>query len=64
MPRPIMNVADVSLDATSPTFAPTGPAAERFEARTGALSNYIGKRPFFRRATSWRSAWISSAQRS
>jgi hypothetical protein len=26
MPKPIMNVADVSLDPTPPTFAPTGPA--------------------------------------
>ena len=34
MPKPIMNVADISLDPTPPTFAPTGPAVERFEART------------------------------
>jgi uncharacterized cupin superfamily protein len=44
MPKPIMNVADVSLDATLPTFAPTGSAAERFEARTGAIGARIGAR--------------------
>ena len=44
MPNPIMNVADVSLDATPSTFAPTGPAAERFEARTGVIGTRIGAR--------------------
>ena len=44
MPRPIMNVADVSLDPTPPTFAPTGPAAERFEAKTGVVGARIGAR--------------------
>ena len=42
MPKPIINVADVSLDATPPAFAATGPAAERFEARTGVIGARIG----------------------
>src|ERR1700691_5797490 len=44
MPKPIMNVADISLDPTPPTFAPTGPAVERFEARTGVIGARIGAR--------------------
>jgi uncharacterized cupin superfamily protein len=44
MLKPIINVADVSLDPTPPTFAPTGPAAERFEAKTGEISARIGAR--------------------
>ena len=44
MPKPIMNVADVSLDPTPSTFAPPGPAAERFEARTGVIGARIGAR--------------------
>src|SRR3569832_1321943 len=42
MPRPIMNVADVSLDPTPPTFAPTRPATERNEAKTGVIGARIG----------------------
>jgi uncharacterized cupin superfamily protein len=42
MPKPIINVAEVTLEGTSPLFAPTGPAAERFEAKTGAISSRIG----------------------
>jgi hypothetical protein len=44
IPKQIMNVADVSLDATPPTFAPTGPAVERFEARAGVIGARIGAR--------------------
>jgi uncharacterized cupin superfamily protein len=44
MPKPIMNVADVSLDSMPPQFAPTGPAAERFEAKTGVIGARIGAR--------------------
>jgi len=44
MLKPIINVADVSLDPTAPKFAPTGPAAERFEARTGVIGARIGAR--------------------
>ena len=44
MPKPIVNVADISLDPTAPAFAPTGPAAERFESRTGVIGARIGAR--------------------
>jgi uncharacterized cupin superfamily protein len=44
MLKPLMNIADVSLDPTPPPFAPTGPAAERFEAKTGAIGARIGAR--------------------
>jgi uncharacterized cupin superfamily protein len=44
MLKPIINVADVSLDPTPPESAPTGPAAGRFEAKTGAIGARIGAR--------------------
>lgn len=44
MPKPIMNVVDVSLDPASPDWAPTGTAAERFGAKTGAIGARIGAR--------------------
>ena len=44
MLKPIINVADVSLGPTPPMFAPTGPAAERFEARPGVIGACIGAR--------------------
>ncbi len=45
MPRPIINVADVSLDPTSPDWAvATGHPAEDFSAKTGAISARIGAR--------------------
>ena len=44
MPKPIMNIADVSLDPTSPEWAPTGPAAELFEAKSGVIGARIGAR--------------------
>lgn len=42
MVKPIMNVEDVALDPTPPEFAPTGSAADRFEARTGVVGARIG----------------------
>jgi uncharacterized cupin superfamily protein len=42
MLKPIINVADVPLEPTPPAFAPTGTAAERFEAKTGAIGARIG----------------------
>lgn len=44
MPKPIINVSDVSLDPTPPKFAPTGRAAERFESKTGVIGARIGAR--------------------
>jgi len=44
MLKPIINVADVTLDPTSPMFAPTGSVAERFEAKTGVIGARIGAR--------------------
>jgi uncharacterized cupin superfamily protein len=44
MLKPIINIADVSLDPTPPKFAPTGPAAERFEAKTGVIGARVGAR--------------------
>jgi len=42
--KPIMNIADVSLDPTPSDFAPTGPAAGRFAAKIGAVGAHIGAR--------------------
>jgi uncharacterized cupin superfamily protein len=42
MPKPIINVANVTLGPTSPMFAPTGSAAGRFDAKTGTISSHIG----------------------
>lgn len=44
MPNPIMNVEEVLFEETPVEFAPVGPAAERFEARTGAIGARIGAR--------------------
>jgi uncharacterized cupin superfamily protein len=44
MLKPIVNIADVSLEPFPPDSAPTGAAAERFEARTGAIGTRIGAR--------------------
>jgi uncharacterized cupin superfamily protein len=44
MLKPILNVADVSFEPTPPEFAPTGPAAERFESKTGVIGARIGAR--------------------
>jgi uncharacterized cupin superfamily protein len=40
--KPIINIADVELQARPPQFAPTGGAAERFEARVGQIAAKIG----------------------
>jgi uncharacterized cupin superfamily protein len=42
MSKPILNIADVELLPRPPQFAPTGPAAERFEARVGMIAPTIG----------------------
>jgi uncharacterized cupin superfamily protein len=44
MPGPIINIADVPLDPTPAEYAPTGPAAERFAAKTGVIGSRIGAR--------------------
>ena len=45
MPRPIINVADVSLDPSSPDWAAaTGHPAAEFAAKTGAIGVRIGAR--------------------
>ena len=38
----ILNVADVELSPRPPQFSPTGPAAERFDARVGQIAPKIG----------------------
>lgn len=42
MPGPIINIADVELEPRPPAFAPSGAAAERFEARMGFIGPRIG----------------------
>ena len=42
MSKPIINLADVELEARPPQFAPTGEAAQRFEARVGQIGRQIG----------------------
>lgn len=42
MASPIINVADVELQPRPPALAPTGAAAERFEARMGIIGAAIG----------------------
>jgi uncharacterized cupin superfamily protein len=44
MRNPIINVADVSLERESPMWAPTGSAAERFEAKTAMIGARLGAR--------------------
>ncbi len=41
-PKPIVNLADITLDPPPPMFTPTGSAAERFEAKTGLIGARIG----------------------
>jgi uncharacterized cupin superfamily protein len=41
-PKPIVNLADITLDPPPPMFTPTGCAAERFEAKTGLIGARIG----------------------
>lgn len=42
MPHPILNIADVALLPRPPGLAPTGAAAERYEAKMGFVSRQIG----------------------
>jgi len=42
MTKPILNIADVVLEPRPPAFAPKGAAAERFDARMGAIAPHIG----------------------
>ena len=42
MTKPIVNTADVALEPRQSSFAPSGSATERFEARTGAIGPRIG----------------------
>jgi|SRR5579883_639434 len=44
MSGPMINISDVVLEPTQPPFAPSGPTAERFEARQGMISERIGAR--------------------
>ena len=40
--KPIINIADVELQPRPPERAPSGPAAERFDARVGQIAAKIG----------------------
>lgn len=42
MSAPILNIADIELEPRPSAFAPTGHAAERFDARIGAIGARIG----------------------
>jgi len=42
MPKPIINIADVVLEPRPPGFAPSGEAAERFDAKMGFIAPRIG----------------------
>src|SRR3954465_10572522 len=42
MPKNIINISDVKLEPRPPQFAPTGAAAERFEARVGMIAPKLG----------------------
>jgi uncharacterized cupin superfamily protein len=44
MSKPIINIADVELKSRPAGFAPTGGAAERYEARMGMVGNVLGSR--------------------
>jgi len=44
MLRPILNLADLTFEPMQSEIAPTGPAAERFEATTAAIGSRIGAR--------------------
>ena len=44
MNKPIVNIADVELKPRPAGFAPTGGAAERYEARMGMIGNQLGSR--------------------
>src|SRR2546421_581852 len=42
MSKPIINIDEVELQPRPAQFAPTGPAAQRFEARVGMVAAKIG----------------------
>jgi uncharacterized cupin superfamily protein len=42
MTKHIINIAEVELQPRPPQFAPTGAAAQRFEARSGMIASRIG----------------------
>jgi uncharacterized cupin superfamily protein len=42
MPNPILNIADVELSPRPAAFAPSGTAAERFDARMGFIGPRVG----------------------
>lgn len=42
MTNPILDIADVELQARPPAFAPTGTAAQRYDARMGAIGQRLG----------------------
>jgi uncharacterized cupin superfamily protein len=42
MPHPIINLADIELQPRPKGFAPTGPAAERYDARMGFIGQGLG----------------------
>ncbi len=44
MPKPVINIADIALELRPPLFAPTGEAAERYDARMGFIAPRIGAR--------------------
>ena len=44
MPKPIINIDDVALEPRPPAFAPSGTAAERFEAKMGRIGPLLGAR--------------------
>jgi uncharacterized cupin superfamily protein len=44
MNKPVINIAEIELKPCRPGFAPTGGAAERYEARMGAVGNVLGSR--------------------
>lgn len=42
MPKPILNIADLELKPRPAAIAPTGPAANVFDARVGLMSGMLG----------------------
>jgi len=42
MPKPIINIAEVSLEPRSAAFTPTGSTAERFDSKMGIIGPRIG----------------------
>lgn len=44
MSKPVINISDVELKPRPSGFAPTGGAAERYEARMGMVGNLLGSR--------------------